>query len=171
MTHQILSVTYDVLLCLLVVGGIVMVLFTLPGTWVIVAAALLYSLVRDFQGSSDWVVIVWLVVLALIGEIIEFVTGALGPKKAEVPTGSIVCSMIGGIIGAIIGVPVFLIGAVLGLLIGTFIGALIYTLIKDGRVGAALRHAWAVLTSRIISIFAKTVIAVGMSIYLLIKVF
>ncbi|HEX5038130.1 MAG TPA: DUF456 domain-containing protein [bacterium] len=171
MTHQILSVTYDVLLCLLVVGGIVMVLFTLPGTWVIVAAALLYSLVRDFQVSSDLIVIAWLVVLALIGEAIEFATGTLGPKKVEVPTGAIVCSIIGGIVGAIIGVPVFLIGAVLGLLLGTFLGALIYTLIKDGRVKVAFKHAFAVLTSRVISIFAKTAIAVGMAIYLLIKVF
>src|SRR5262245_53268118 len=107
MTHQILSVTYQVVLCLLTVGGIVLVLFTLPGTWVIAAAALLYSLVRDFQASSDWVVIVWLVVLALIGEAIEFATGTLGPKKVEVPTGAIVCSIIGGIVGAIVGVPVF----------------------------------------------------------------
>jgi uncharacterized protein YqgC (DUF456 family) len=125
----------------------------------------------DFQTSSDWIVIVWLVVLALIGEAVEFLTGTLGPKKAEVSTGAIVCSIIGGIVGAIIGVPVFLIGAVLGLLLGTFLGAFIYMMIKDGQVRAALKDAFVVLTSRVISIFAKTAIAVGMSVYLLIKVF
>jgi hypothetical protein len=169
--HSVLSVTYQVLLCLLLAGGVAMVLFTLPGTWLIAVAAFLYSLVRDFDASSDWIVLVWLAVLALIGEVVEFVASTLGPKKVEVPTGAIVCSIIGGIIGAIIGVPVFLIGAVLGLLIGTFLGALVYTLVKDGRVRVALRHAWAVLTSRVISIFAKTSIAVGMAAYLLVKVF
>jgi uncharacterized protein YqgC (DUF456 family) len=171
MAHQILSITYQVVLCLLLVGGVVMVFFTLPGTWLIAVAAFLYSLVRDFDTSSDWIVIAWLAGLALIGEIVEFATGTLGPKKVQVPTGAIVCSIIGGIVGAIIGVPVFLIGAVLGLLIGTFLGALAYTLIKDGQIRAALRHAAAVLTSRVISIFAKASIAVGMVVYLLISVF
>lgn len=171
MVHQILSVTYQVVLCLLITGGVVLVLFTLPGTWLIAVAALLYSLVRDFQASSDWVVIAWLIALAILGEVVEFVTGALGPKKVEVPTGAIICSILGGIAGAIIGVPVFLIGAVLGLLIGTFVGALVYTLVKDGKVRVALRHAVAVLTSRVISIFAKTAIAVGMAVYILINIF
>jgi uncharacterized protein YqgC (DUF456 family) len=171
MAQQILSVTYEVLLCILTLGGVVMILFTLPGTWVIVAAAFLYSLVRDFQAGSDWTVLIILAVLAAVGEVVEFVAGTLGAKKDNVPNGAIICSIIGGIVGAIIGVPVFLVGALLGLLVGTFLGALIYMLMKDGRVGVALKNAWAVLTSRVISIFAKTAIAVGMGIYLLVKVF
>jgi len=169
--QEILSITYQVLLCLLTIGGIAMILFTLPGTWVIVLAAFLYSLVRDFQAGSDWTVIILLAVFAVTGEVVEFVAGALGAKKQDVPTGAIVCSMVGGIAGALIGVPVFLVGALLGLLLGTFLGALIYMLLKDGRVGVALKNAWAVLTSRVISIFAKTAIGIGMAIYLLIHVF
>lgn len=169
--HAVLSVSYQVLLCFLLVAGLVMVLFTLPGTWLMVVAALLYSFVRDFQASSDWKIILWLIVLALIGEAIEFVTGTLGPKREKVPTGAIVCSIIGGIIGAIVGVPVFLIGAVLGLLLGTFLGALAYTFFKDGQIRIAFQHARAVLTSRVISIFAKGAIALGMAIFILINVF
>lgn len=171
MTQQILSVVYQVLLCALTAAGVGMILFTLPGTWVIVAAAFLYSLVRDFQAGSDWIVVAILAVLAGLGEVVEFAAGTLGAKKENVPTGAIVCSIVGGIVGAIIGVPVFLIGALLGLLIGTFIGALVYMLLKDGRVRVALKNAWAVLTSRVISIFAKTAIGVGMGVYLLLKVF
>lgn len=171
MLHTTLSITYQVLLCLFLTAGVVMVPFTLPGTWVIAVAALLYSLVRDFQASSDWVVIGILVGLALVGEGIEFLTGTLGAKRENVPTGAIVCSMIGGIVGAIIGVPVFLVGALLGLLLGTFLGALIYCLVKDGHVRQALRHSWSILTSRVVSIFAKTSVAIGMAVYVLFKVF
>lgn len=171
MAHQILGVSYQVVLCLLLVAGVVMVLFTLPGTWVIVLAAFLYSLVRDFQTSGDWIVIAWLVGFALAGEAVEFATGALGPKKADVPTGAIVCSIVGGLLGAVIGVPVFLVGALLGLLLGTFLGAFVYMLIQDGRVGQAFKDSFVVLTSRVISIFAKTTIAAGMAIYVLIKTF
>jgi uncharacterized protein YqgC (DUF456 family) len=170
MAQQILSVTYQVVLCLFLLAGVVMIPFTLPGTWLIVLASFLYSFVRDYD-TADWKVVLILVILAALGEAIEFATGTLGPKKENVPTGAIVCSIVGGVIGVIVGVPVFLVGAVLGLLIGTFLGALIYTLIKDGQVRVALRHAWAVLTSRVISIFAKTSIAVGMAVYLLVKVF
>jgi uncharacterized protein len=167
MAHQILSVTYQVLLCLFLLAGVVMVPFTLPGTWVIVLAALLYSLVKDYHIVGDWKVLLVLIIMAVAGEVVEFVTGALGAKKADVPTGAVVCSMIGGILGAVIGVPVFLIGALLGLLIGTFLGAFIYQLIKDGQVRVALKDSFVVLTSRVIAIFAKTAIAVGMAIYLL----
>lgn len=169
--HSVLSVTYQVFLCLFLLAGVVMIPFTLPGTWVIVVASFLYALVRDYQASADWKVIAVLAGLALLGELIEFLTGTLGPAKEKVPTGAIVCSVIGGIAGAIIGVPVFLIGALLGLLLGSFFGAFLYCLVKDGHVRQALRHSWLILTSRVIAIFAKTAIGAGMVVFVLFKVF
>ncbi len=135
-----------------------------------VGAAILYSLVRDFQSSSDLKVILITIGLAAVGEVVEFLTGTLGPKKANVSTGAIIASVIGGIMGALVGVPVFLIGALLGLFLGTFLGALTYALFKEGNVGTALHQAFAVLTSRVISVFAKTAIAAGMAVYLVMKV-
>lgn len=137
----------------------------------IVVDAFLFSLVRDFKAGSDWKVVLIVVGLALLGEGIEFLAGILGAKSQKVPTGAIIASLIGGIIGAIVGVPVFLIGSVLGLLLGTFLGAFLYSLVREREVRRAIGQSIAVLTSRIISIFAKTGVALGMSVYLLIKVF
>ncbi len=106
----------------------------------------------------------------MVGEGIELLTSVIGAKSQEVPTGAVIVSLVCGIIGAIIGVPVFLIGSVLGLLLGTYLGALIYSLIQQGDVRKALDQSLVVLTSRVISIFAKTSVALGMAVYLVIKI-
>jgi len=161
-----------ILLIAVILAGVVIVPLGLPGTWLIVGAAFLYSLFLDFTpGSSDVWVIVILIVLALIGEILEFLVGTLGGKKLDVSTGAIIASFVGGILGAIIGVPVFLIGALLGLLLGVFLGALIYELVVTKNVGIALKAAVAVFFSRLVASFMKTCIAVGMGVYLVFKLF
>lgn len=160
------------LFILLLAAGIALVPVGLPGTWLIVVDALLYSLLRDFEGeTADWKVVLFVAMLALAGEAIEFGASVAGAKREKVPTGAIVASILGGLIGAVVGVPVFLIGSVLGLLLGTYLGALIYSLITHPRAGEAFRFARSVLFSRVVSIFAKTTVAVVMSVYLLFKVF
>ena len=55
------------LLLLLILSGIILVLFGLPGTWVIAAGALIYSIFFDFNSvTSDFWVIFILLVLALL---------------------------------------------------------------------------------------------------------
>lgn len=167
MSYVILS-----LFILFLVIGILLVPLGLPGTWLIALDAFLYALVRNFDGTTeDWKVVMLVVFLALAGEIIEFGIGIAGAKREKVPNGAIVASIAGGILGAVIGVPVFLIGSVLGLLIGTFVGALIYGLFTSHHLPDAFRIAKAALFSRAIALFAKTAIALGMSVYLLFKLF
>ena len=160
------------LLILLTVGGIVLVPLGLPGVWIIVGSAFLYSLFFDFvpAGGDGWVIAI-LVALAIFAEVLEFLVGVLGGKKLDVSTGAIICSVVGGLIGAIVGVPVFLIGSLLGLLLGAFLGALIYELIATKEVGPALKAALAVFFSRMVASFLKTCIALGMGIYLVFKLF
>jgi uncharacterized protein YqgC (DUF456 family) len=154
-----------------ILGGIALVPLGLPGTWIIVGAAFLYSLFLDFssKGSDFWVILT-LILMAVVGEVIEFLVGTLGGKKFEVSTGAIIASFVGGILGAIIGVPVFLIGSLLGLLLGVFLGALIYELAVTKDWGVALKSAIAVFFSRLVASFMKTCIAVAMGIYLGFKI-
>jgi len=169
--HHALSIAEIVLLFVALLAGVAMVPFTLPGTWVIAGAAFLYSLVANFKTSSDWLVVGILAALALFGEALDYAASAVSAKRENVPTGAVICSIVGGLAGAIIGVPVFLIGALLGLLVGTFLGAFLYSLIKKGDVSEALRHSGVILTSRIISIFAKTALAMGMAAYVAFQAF
>ncbi len=153
--------------------GVVMVPLGLPGTWLIVVGAVLYSIFFSFDGgtSSAWVVDLILIGMAIFGEIVEFFVGTLGSKPFKVSNGAIVCAFIGGIVGAIIGVPVFLIGSLLGLFLGAFLGAFIWELATLGSVGRALTNALAVLATKIVATFLKTTLAIVMAIYLLFKIF
>ena len=173
-----LNVVLNTFFVLFLLAGVVLVPFTLPGTWLIVLTATMYAIVRDYHfagqqmtGSSDWKVILTLLIFALAGEIVEFYTGIIGAKKYQVPNGAIVCSIIGGLIGAIVGVPVVFVGAIFGLLLGTFLGAFIYLLFTAVSPKESFKMALATLCSRVVAIFAKTVIAMAMVIFLFIHTF
>ncbi|MFO1518452.1 MAG: DUF456 domain-containing protein [bacterium] len=157
---------------LFALAGIVLVPLGFPGTWVIAGTALLYSFFFDFNpsGSDVWVVL-FLLFLAVLGEVLEYLVSVLGGKQLDVSTGAIVASIVGGLIGAFVGVPVFLIGSLLGLFLGVFLGALAYELIVTKNLLSALRSAIAVFFSRLVASFVKTCLAVGMGIYLCFKIF
>lgn len=159
------------LLLYCVIGiSIILVVFGLPGTWLMVLAALGYAAFLDFGiGGHDVRVIALLIFAALVGEVFEFLVGTLGAKRMAVSNGAIVSSIVGAILGAVIGVPVFLVGSLLGLFLGAFLGGFTYELAKGRSIGIATRVAFAILISRIVAILVKTSIAVGMGIYLTIN--
>ena len=157
-------------ICLLIFG-VMIVPLSLPGSFVLFLDALLYSIFVGFPGSKTWVVLLISGMLVALGEGIEFFTTTVGPKKEAVPGGAIAASIIGGIIGAIIGIPIILIGSVLGLFVGTFLGAFLYSVATHKKTREAMRIATITLCSRMVAIFAKTMVALVMAVYLLIKVF
>jgi uncharacterized protein YqgC (DUF456 family) len=162
----------DIGLFVFVLVGILLVPLGLPGTWVIAAAAFIYSIFFDFKPpGDDWVIVLILITLAVLGELLELWVGVMGGKKMNVSTGAIIASILGGLIGAFVGVPVFLIGSLLGLLLGVFLGAFLYEWITTRKLRVAFGSALAVFFSRIVATFVKTSIALGMGIYLGFKVF
>jgi uncharacterized protein YqgC (DUF456 family) len=127
---------------LLVVGCLVawlLNLITLPGNWVIVAAAALFAwLVPIDEGRGiSWYVVIALAVLASIGEVIEFAAGAAGAAKQGASRRAIALSMIGAIAGSIIGlsigVPIPIVGSLVMAIFGGAAGAF---------AGAYLGEAW-----------------------------
>ena len=161
----------SIFLCILI--GVLLVPLGLPGTWVIVGGSFLYSLFYPFDGgaASPWGVNAILFGLACFGEIMEFLVGTLGSKPLKVSNGAIACAFVGGIVGGIIGVPVFLVGALLGIFLGAFLGALIYEWITLKNFGRAFVNAMAVLATRVVAVFLKTSLALGMGVYLVFKIF
>ena len=105
----------------------------LPGNWLIVVIAITWALVGPAGYQFHWSVPVALGFLAMIGELIEFLTSVLGTKKlggsTRGATLSVLGSITGGIIGAIFGIPVpiplvgMIIGSVLFAGIGAWAGA------------------------------------------------
>lgn len=108
-------------------------LVTLPGNWLIVAAAMLFAwlLPEDADRGVTWTTVVLLAVLALAGEVIEFGAGAAGAAKTGASRRAVVLSLVGAALGSIaglaIGAPIPILGsfvmAVVGGAAGAFVGA------------------------------------------------
>ena len=115
-------------------------LFGLPGNWLMIAAAILYAFLEVGAGSRfeiSWVLVIILVVLATLGEVVEFAAGAVGASHAGgSKRGAMLAllgSMVGGLVGVLVGVPVPILGPVIGALLFAGFGAL---------VGAVLGEQW-----------------------------
>lgn len=126
-------------LVLSTVGGWLLTLFSLPGNWIIVGAAALFTALvgPDSMASLSWTTVIALTALASLGEIVETAASAVGvarhgaSKRAALL--AIVGSVIGSLIGAAVGLPIPVIGSVVGAILFAGIGAL---------VGAVLGEEW-----------------------------
>lgn len=111
----------------------------LPGNWAVaITAACVTALWRGEEAFVAAWVLVLLFLLAAIGELIEFATGAAGVGKLggskRAATLAIVGSLVGAIAGLFIGLPIPVIGSVVASLLLGGLGAC---------GGAALGERWA----------------------------
>jgi uncharacterized protein YqgC (DUF456 family) len=118
---------YYVLLALVLVTGLVLNLFGLPGNWLMLLAVVAYTWVTGWQRYVHWASLVVLLAIAVAGEVVEFIAAGAGAKKA----GGTVWGVIGGLLGGLIGglfltglVPIPILGTLVGLIAGTFLGAM-----------------------------------------------
>ncbi len=155
-----------VLLVLALVFGLLLVPFGLPGLWVMVAAALVYSYAVPSSGIGVASLLVAFA-MALGAELMEF---ALAGRFARRYGGSRRAgwgAVLGGIVGAIVGVPVPLIGSMIGAFAGAFVGALLFELTLGTRAGPATRVATGALLGRVAAVVVKVALGVMMAVWLL----
>jgi uncharacterized protein YqgC (DUF456 family) len=130
------------LLLVLVCGGAWLSTFvTMPGNWIVVGLAAVFTLLfPEAEGSSrgmTWTTVLVLIGLALVGEVIEFAAGAAGAaQQGGSRRGmalSIVGAMVGSFAGLFVGAPVPVVGSLVGAVLGGAAGAF---------GGAYLGEAW-----------------------------
>lgn len=103
--------------------------FGLPGNWLVVAAAaaFAYFIPETHQHGLAWGGVILLLVLAAVGEAIEFFAGAAGAAKHGASKRAVflacVGAMVGGIVGAILGLPIPLVGSMVAALFGSAAGS------------------------------------------------
>jgi uncharacterized protein YqgC (DUF456 family) len=148
------------ILVAILVLGLVMIPFGLPGTWIMAAGALGYSLL--VPGSISVFTTVLVALMALVGEIIEFTLTAKYTRKYGGSRRASWGAIIGGIVGAFMGVPVPVIGSVVGAFVGAFIGAFVAEL-SQGSVGSATKVATGALIGRAVAAAMKVGIGLGMA--------
>lgn len=128
----------------------------LPGTWVMIAAGVGYSILAP--NSIGIFALVGVTVLAVVAEVFEF---TLAGKYARKYGGSRRASwgaILGGIVGAIVGVPVPIVGPIIGGFAGAFIGALVFEYSGGSGAHAATRVAWGALIGRVVAAALKVAI-------------
>jgi uncharacterized protein YqgC (DUF456 family) len=127
-------------------------LLTLPGNWLIVGLAalmawLLPETATGGRGLEWWTVLV-LVLLAGVGEIVEFAAGAAGAAKQGASRRSVALSIIGAMVGSIaglfVGTPVPVVGSLIMAILCGAAGAFAGAYLGEAWKGRHEDHRWAV---------------------------
>lgn len=150
------------LLFLVCLAGLFSLLLGLPGTFLIVAAALVYAWATGFA-SVGWTTIGWLLVLAVAGEGVELLAGAAGATGERPSRRVAAAALLGGFVGGIVGTPLlFGVGSLLGALAGAFIGAALGAASEGSSAEASIRVGLAAFRGRLLGFVLKAAIAVAM---------
>ena len=147
---------------LFAVGLIGAIAPVLPGTTIILAAAIIHRLMLGPGKSIGWHTIVVLVLLTLASYALDVLAGYLGAKYF----GATKWGTFGAILGALIG----LFFGIIGLFIGPVIGAIAGEVIAGKRMIDAGRAGWGSLLGNIGAMLAKLMIALAMITIFLISV-
>jgi hypothetical protein len=146
--------------CLL---GLAALLFSLPGTFIILITAVIYAWATGFVGLT-WTLLGGLLALALVGEAIEFLAAAGSGAEGSRPSRRVQISAIAGsIVGGILAAPIlFGLGALFGALAGAFVGAALAVSSEGGSFSDATSHGFAALRGRLLGFVLKASLAVVM---------
>ena len=147
---------------LFAVGLIGTVVPVLPGTTIILAAAIIHRLMLGAEKSIGWRTIVVLVLLTLLSYVLDFLGSYFGAKYF----GATKWGAFGAIMGALIG----LFFGIIGLFVGPVIGAITGEFIAGKRMIDAGRAGWGSLLGNLGGMIGKLVIALVMIAIFLIAV-
>ena len=141
-------------LLLMLVGLVGTVVPLLPGTTVILAAAIGHHLLLGEEHSVGWWTIAGLALLTALSFVVDFFSGAMGAKYF----GASRWGAIGGILGAVVG----LFFGLIGLFVGPLIGALVGEMLGGRGILPAGKSGWGTFLGTTAGIISKLLIGVLM---------
>jgi uncharacterized protein YqgC (DUF456 family) len=139
---------------LMAVGLIGTVLPVVPGTTIILAAAIIHQIMLGSERSLGWWNVAALLLLTLMSYALEFASGYFGAKRF----GATKWGAFGAIIGAIAG----LFFPFPGLIVGPVVGAIAGELVAGKRLVSAGRAGWGTLLGNIAGMIGKLTIGLAM---------
>lgn len=137
------------------------ILFTLPGTWLMVLVTAVLTWWQPGYVQVSWTVLGMAAGLAVLGEVLEFVLGAAGSRHAGGSTRAAALAIVGSLIGGILGtaLPVPIVGTLIGACLGAFIGSLIGDLWAGRPLFPSFEAGWGAAVGRFWGTMSK--LAVG----------
>ncbi len=115
-----------IMLVILNTAWLGLVIFSLPGNWLIVISTGLFAWWRWEDHPFSIYVLIGITVLAVLGEVVEFLGGAGGAKKAGAGWLGTFGALFGAVSGAIFGtflIPIPILGTLIGASVGGGLGA------------------------------------------------
>jgi uncharacterized protein len=145
---------WTITLLLMAVGLIGTVVPLLPGTTVILGAAILHRFALGEAESVGWWTIAGLAVLTVLSYVLDILSGSLGAKWF----GATRWGAFGGIVGALIGLFFF----PWGLFLGPMIGVLLGEILGGKELLPAGKSTWGTLLGTTAGMISKMIIAAMM---------
>ena len=158
-------------LILLNVAWLMLVVFGLPGNWLIVISTCLFAWWRWEDNVFSIYTLITIVVLAFLGELFEFLGGMHGAKRAGASWQGSIAAIAGAVAGAVIGtflIPVLLLGTVLGACIGAGLAVWLLEFSRGRKIDESVRCAISAGLGELFGITAK--VTIGIIIWLMIAV-
>ena len=153
------------LLALILFGSLLLIPFGLPGTWLMVAAAVGFNVLTggDRIGTLSLVIVA---AMAVTGEVLEFSLTGRYTRKYGGSRRAGWGAIIGGMMGAFVGVPLPIVGSMIGAFVGAFVGALIADFTREGNASTATRVATGALIGRVAAAALKVAIGLAMAVWI-----
>jgi len=145
------------------------VIIGLPGTWLMLACTALLAWWQRDAGMFSSYTLIAILILAIVGEILEFVAAIFGARKAGAKAAGSAGAIIGALLGGIVAVPLIpvpLLGPLIGACAGAFAGAMLTELSAGRHTRQAMRTGIGAGTGRFLGTAAK--FAVGVMIWLIV---
>lgn len=166
----ILRVVGLIVLDAVLLTGLIAIPIGLPGTFIIVAAAMVTALVTRFALVGWWTVGIFLAA-AVVGEILEGMLGPVVAGRYGATRWGMLGAIAGGFGGAILGTAVTpVIGTVIGSFLGTAVGAPLLEWIRGASKDDGVRAGFGAFLGKSIAAAIKLAIGVGMTVYLVMQV-
>ncbi len=149
--------------------GLLLSCLSISGTWLVVVAAIVGALLpgTHFPGLG---LILLFIYFAVMVEVVEYVAGFWGVKKRGGSSWAGVLALVGGLLGLVIGsvIPIPILGSLLGMMAGSFALVYLFESNRLGKSGPALHIAMGAVLARVMVVFLKVLVTLGMAAWLLI---
>jgi uncharacterized protein len=139
---------------LMAIGLIGTVVPVLPGTTIILGAAVIHRIALGAERSCGWTALIALAVLTVVSYLLDAAAGHLGATRFGATRWGIAGGIIGGLAGLFFGLP--------GIFLGPVIGAIAGELVSGKRLVKAGRAGWGTILGMLAGIVAEIAIGLGM---------
>lgn len=158
----VLEVLGQMLFWIVMIAGIVVIPFGIPGTFLILTSAFVYGWVTAFS-EVTWSLLGILFLIALLAEVLEFFIGAATTGKYGGSKQAMFGAIVGSIMGAIWGTPLLpLVGTLIGAFAGAFAGAACFEYFTSQDFDKALRVGFGAFLGAVGGKFTKIAVATAM---------